>query len=108
MDDVITYIFKEARLREGIVFFDECDDIFQEGDDLSRLLLIEVEKADCITILATNKPFRLDPSLERRITMKVPFVFPDEGLRRKIWQGIVPPNVRLSEDVDLDRLVQEL
>jgi hypothetical protein len=104
IDDVIRCVFKEARLRDGIVFFDECDDIFGEGAEMSRLLLIEIEKANCITILATNKPFRLDPSLERRITMKVPFAFPDEDLRRKIWRKLVPATVRLNPDVDLDCL----
>jgi Cdc6-like AAA superfamily ATPase len=106
IDDVIKYIFKEARLRGGIVFFDECDDIFAEDAEMSRLLLIEIEKADCITILATNKPFRLDHSLERRITMKVPFVFPNENLRRRIWQELVPRNVRLDPDVNFDRLAR--
>ena len=61
----------------GIVFFDECDDLLTEGTHLSRLVLIEIEKARCITILATNQAFRLDPSFERRITMKVPFAAPD-------------------------------
>ncbi len=107
IDDVIRCIFKEARLRDGIVFFDECDDIFGEGAEMSRLLLIEIEKANCITILATNKPFCLDPSLERRITMKVPFAFPDEGLRRIIWRKLVPTTVKLNPDVDLDCLAQK-
>ncbi len=106
IDDVIKYIFREARLHDGIVFFDECDDIFGEGQEMSRILLIEIEKASCMTILATNKPFQLDPSLERRITMKVPFVFPDETLRRKIWQELVPDKVKLAPDVDLSRLAR--
>ena len=107
IDDVIRYIFREARLHDGIVFFDECDDLFGEGQEMSRLLLIEIEKASCITILATNKPFQLDPSLERRITMKVPFVFPDERLRKKLWQTLVPENVALGPDVDLTRLARD-
>jgi SpoVK/Ycf46/Vps4 family AAA+-type ATPase len=102
----IQNIFREARLQEGIVFFDECDDDFAEGEYLSRILLTEIEKATGITILATNKPFRLDPSLERRITMKVPFTFPDEALRERIWRALLPKAVELGADVDLSELAK--
>lgn len=102
----IENIFREARLQNGIVFFDECDDDFVEGEYLSRILLIEIEKATGITILATNKPFRLDPSLERRITMKVPFTFPDEALRERTWRALLPKSVELGADVDLSELAK--
>jgi len=106
-DEAIKYIFREAKLSGGIVFFDECDDFFQEGSLPSRSLLIEIEKSDCITILATNKIDELDPSLDRRITMRVPFYLPDEDQRREIWKASVPPNVALSKDVDFKVLAKK-
>lgn len=106
-EDAMKYIFREAKLSGGIVFFDECDSFFQEGSLPSRSLLIEIEKSDCITILAANKIDELDPSLDRRITMRVPFYLPDEDQRREMWKASVPPNVALSNDVDFKVLAKK-
>ena len=103
-EDLIKYLFKEAKLSNGIVFFDECDDVFQVNSEESRTLLIEIEKAECITILATNRIVELDAALDRRITMKVPFHLPEENQREMIWRALVPPNIVVSEDVDFKRL----
>lgn len=103
-EELLKYIFKEAKLCNGIVFFDECDNIFNGGADYSRSLLIEIEKAECITILATNKVIDLNPALDRRITMKVPFHIPDESQREKIWKALIPPNISLGKNVDFKKL----
>jgi len=96
----------DSKLSNGIVFFDECDDVFQINSEESRILLIEIEKAECITILATNKIVVLDAALDRRITMKVPFHLPDEDQREMIWRAMVPPNIVIGEDVDFKRLAR--
>lgn len=106
-EDLIKYLFKEAKLSNGIVFFDECDDVFQINSEESRILLIEIEKAECITILATNKIVVLDAALDRRITMKVPFHLPDEDQREMIWRALVPPNIVIGDDVDFKRLARK-
>lgn len=100
-DDILGTLFREAALQGAIVFLDECDDIFENNGQASRSLLIEIEKARCVVIMATNKPVDLDPALERRITMKVNFQLPDEALRLKMWKALLPTNVTLSPDVDL-------
>lgn len=100
-DDILGTLFREAALQGAIVFLDECDDIFENNGQASRSLLIEIEKARCVVIMATNKPVELDPALERRITMKVNFQLPDETLRLKMWQALLPNTVTLSPDVDL-------
>jgi DNA polymerase III delta prime subunit len=99
-EDLIKYLFKEAKLSDGIVFFDECDEVFYANTRDSRNLLIELEKSDCITILASNRVIEMDPALDRRITMKIPFFLPDENQREKIWKALVPPNVTLEKDVN--------
>ena len=58
-------------------------------------------------ILATNKVVDLDPSLERRITMKVPLGIPDEEQREKIWKALVPANVSLCEGVNFKELAKK-
>jgi len=106
-EDLIKYLFKEAKLSDGIVFFDECDEIFHTGSRDSRTLLIEIEKSNCITIMATNRVIELDPALDRRITMKVPFFLPDENQRERIWKALVPPNISLNKDINFKYLAQK-
>lgn len=105
-DEILAILFREASLRNGIVLLDESDDLFRPNSSESRSLLIEIEKARCIVILATNRPVELDPAMERRIVMKVHFPMPDAVLRRKIWQALLPENVRLALDVDLDEIAE--
>lgn len=100
--EIIATLFREAGLQNGIVFFDECDDVFEAGSRASRALLIELEKARCVVILATNRPVELDPALERRISMKTYFAIPEADVRRKIWQALIPPTVTLKNNINLD------
>jgi len=106
-EDLIKYVFKEAKLCNGIVFFDECDDVFDARSSESRTLLIEIEKTECITIMATNKVIELDPALDRRISMKVPFYLPEKTQRENIWKALVPPNIQLGKDVDFNKLAED-
>ena len=105
-NELINTIFKEAKLCNGIVFFDECDDVFSKNTEESRNLLIEIEKAGCITIFATNKVIKLDPALDRRINLKIPFQLPDEHERLKIWKALLPPNASFGKDVDLSKFAR--
>lgn len=104
--EIIATLFREASLQNGIVFFDECDDVFEAGSRASRALLIELEKARCVVILATNRPVDLDPALERRISMKTYFSIPEADVRRKIWQALMPPDVSLAGNVNLDEFAE--
>lgn len=103
-DEILNTLFREAALQGAIVFMDECDDMFGDGGRASRALLLELEKARCLVILATNKPVDLDPAIERRISLKVPFGIPDAQVREEIWKALIPETVTLAEDVDLTEL----
>ena len=103
-DDIIKYAFKEARLTDSIIFFDECDDAFEVDTEESRILLVELEKSECITILATNKPVKLDPAMNRRIQLKVPFIVPGMAEQEKIWQKSIPEGVQIEDNVDFKKL----
>lgn len=100
-DEILSTLFREAALQGAIVFLDECDDVFENNGRASRSLLIEIEKARCIVIMATNKPVDLDPALERRITMKVHFPIPEAETRLAMWQALIPDTAELAHDVDL-------
>ena len=89
-EDIMQYVFREGGITGGVVYFDECDDIFKKDSDESRAMLVEIEKSKCVTILTTNQPMRLDPALERRLRIKVCFTEPDEASRKKIWRKLLP------------------
>ena len=97
-EDALKYAFKEARINNGIVFLDECDDILAEKSRESRTFMIEVEKANCVTILATNTAVKLDPAMDRRINLKSFFPMSDEKQRAKIWNALSPANIHLTEE----------
>ena len=105
-DDILAALFREASLQNSIVLLDECDDLFLNNSPASRGLLIEIEKARCVVILATNKPVDLDPALERRITRKISFQLPGAELRHEMWRSLMPSSVRLAADVDLVDLAE--
>ncbi|MEC7984604.1 MAG: AAA family ATPase, partial [Myxococcota bacterium] len=97
-------LFREAKLRNAILFFDECETIFASrrmGNNIMTMLLTEMERFEGIAILATNLPEVLDDALERRIMLKVKFKKPDIGERLKIWKQHIPPQAPISSDVNL-------
>jgi len=100
----IPELFREAQLRRGIVFIDECEQFCLKDSEELRYLLIELERTDAIVIMATNRPEELAPALDRRFTLKMPFQMPDAAQRRKIWEVHIPKGVPLADDVDLEHL----
>ncbi len=100
-------LFREARLQNAVLFFDECEAIFasrSRGNLLMTLLLTEIERFDGVAILATNLPQLLDEALDRRILVRVRFPEPDRTARLEIWRKHLPPTVPLAADVDLEPL----
>lgn len=100
-EEAMQHIFREARLTGGIVFLDECDDLLTDNTHMNRTFLIEIEKAECITILATNKTVKMDPALDRRISLKIPFTLPGDKERLAVWQALLPTGMKYGDDVDL-------
>ncbi|MCK5681861.1 AAA family ATPase, partial [bacterium] len=105
-EDALKFAFREARINNGIVFLDECDDLFQEKSYESRTFLLEVEKACCMTILASNTALKLDPAMDRRINMKTFFPMPNKKMRARIWQALTPSTLNLDED-DFQELAEK-
>ena len=100
-------LFREARLQNALLFFDECEAIFgsrRMGNSLMTLLLTEIERFEGVAVLATNMPEQLDEALDRRIMVKVHFPEPDKIARRAIWEEHLPDQAPLADDVDLAAL----
>lgn len=100
-------LFREARMQDAVLFFDECEVLFgdrRNGNVLMTMLLTEIERFEGVAILATNLPQYLDEALDRRILVKVAFPEPDRVARREIWDKHLPDAAPLADDVDLDLL----
>jgi AAA+ superfamily predicted ATPase len=108
----IVRAFNEAKRHDAVLFWDEADAIFFDRDSAARnwevrdvnVLLQELERFDGVCVLATNRQLTLDKALERRITLKVEFARPDRNMRRQIWEKLLPKNMPVTGDVDLDEL----
>ncbi|AWV91059.1 ATP-binding protein [Bradymonas sediminis] len=100
-------LFREARMQDAVLFFDECEVIFgdrRRGNALMTMLLTEIERFEGVAILATNLRQHLDEALDRRILVKVQFAQPDRLARREIWKKHLPDSAPLADDVDIDLL----
>lgn len=106
-DRFLPGLFREARLQNALLFFDECEVLFESrrrGNALMTLLLTELERFEGVAVLATNMPNVLDEALDRRILVKVRFDEPDRQARAEIWRKHLPPQAPLAADVDLAAL----
>ncbi|GIM08475.1 hypothetical protein Vretimale_12482, partial [Volvox reticuliferus] len=105
--EVVRFIFREAKIHDALLFFDECESIFEDRDRGSHavnMLLTEIERYDGITIMATNRPHDIDEAMHRRITMAFEFRRPDHLQRLEIWKKQLPPACNLEPDVNLPAL----
>jgi SpoVK/Ycf46/Vps4 family AAA+-type ATPase len=102
-------LFREARLRDALLFFDECELLMgsrRHGNALMTLLLTELERFDGVAVLATNLPEQLDEALARRVLVRVAFQEPKRSQREAIWRGLIPEGANLSDDVDFGHLAR--
>jgi SpoVK/Ycf46/Vps4 family AAA+-type ATPase len=100
-------LFREARLRDAILFFDECEILLHDrrkGNTIMTMLLTELERFEGVAILATNLPDFLDSALNRRILVKIRFNAPDREARLDIWNHHLPPQACIADDVDTSSL----
>uniref|UniRef100_A0A7S1W306 AAA+ ATPase domain-containing protein n=1 Tax=Neobodo designis TaxID=312471 RepID=A0A7S1W306_NEODS len=102
--DVMRFIFREAKLSDAIIFFDECESIFEARDSNPMLtsILPEFERYDGIVILATNRAQAIDEAMNRRISLMVEFTLPDHEMRERIWRAHLPDKLKIADDVSID------
>eukprot|EP00935_MAST-01C_sp_MAST-1C-sp1_P000007 g7.t1 len=104
---IIKLIFREAKIHDAILFFDECESVFMSREKSAgrvNMVLTELERHEGLSILATNRPFDLDEAMHRRVTLAIEFRKPDHLLRKRIWAALKPEKLPLAEGVDLAEL----
>jgi SpoVK/Ycf46/Vps4 family AAA+-type ATPase len=100
-DYVFRTLFREARINDAILFFDEAEVLLENR---FNDLLIEILKHKGIVIFATNMEFRYTEAMQTRMPKVLKFSVPGPPLRKKIWQNNIPAKVKIGDDVDLEKL----
>lgn len=110
-------IFKEAKVSNAILFFDEADALFgkrsevkSSNDRYSNLetsyLLQKIEEYEGVSMLATNYLKNIDDAFIRRMKYIINFPFPDVATRKEIWKITIPKQAPISNDIDFDFLAE--
>ncbi len=110
VEDNLDELFREARLQDAVVFFDECEGVLgsrTHGNAQVSLILSAIEHYDGIIVLSTNLPQLLDPALDRRVLYRVVFEPPTTSLRKRIWEVHLTEEANLADDVDIDLLARQ-
>ncbi len=100
-------VFDAAESSGAILFFDEADALFgtrtevrDSHDRYANLeinyLLQRMEDYAGLAILATNRRAALDGAFVRRLRFVIEFPFPGAADRRRIWEGVFPPQAELA------------
>jgi SpoVK/Ycf46/Vps4 family AAA+-type ATPase len=109
MESNLDAVFREARLLDAVLFFDECEQVFASrtmGNSAMPMLLTRIEQFDGVAILATNQEEYLDEALARRIVAKIDFRAPTHAARAEIWRKHLPAALPLTPEVDINRLAE--
>lgn len=107
-------IFDSAENTGSVLLFDEADALFGKRSEVRdshdryanievSYLLQRIESYRGLAILTTNLRAALDSAFLRRISFFVSFPFPDQQLRRCIWERVFPAAMP-AENVDFHKL----
>ncbi len=90
----------EAKMNDALVFFDECEELFNPWH--RSVFLPVLEKFNGIILCATNLSQRfVDDALNRRILFRIHFELPEFNERELIWKKHIPDNAPLEKEVDI-------
>lgn len=112
-------IFKKAKdffndnKKTQVILFDECDSLLVDRNEVGSILgaqintlLSEIERHEGVILFTTNRLGKLDPALERRISAKIEFEFPNETQRAEIWKRLIPKKAPIDTDVNFANLAE--
>lgn len=114
----IDNLFKQARNKNWILFFDEGESLFgkrsQTGQSNERygnqqvgFLLQRMEDHPGVVILATNLKSSIDEAFSRRFQKMIYFEAPDFENRLDLWKKALEGTLPLVDDVDLRLISKE-
>lgn len=99
--------------RKHVLLFDECDSLITDRNRVGMILagqintiLSELERFEGVVVFTTNRLGALDPAIERRLSAKIEFAFPNARARLDIWKRMIPKKAPVDEGVDLEELAK--
>ncbi len=95
-------VFDAAEQTGACLFLDEADACLGKRSEVKdshdrhanievSYLLQRMESYSGLCVMATNLKNNLDGAFLRRLRFVIDLPFPDQGMRRRIWQGAFPP-----------------
>jgi len=107
----IQQVFKLAKIKNAILFFDEADALAHDRSTLEKswemsqvnTLLKELERFEGVCIFATNFAEKYDKAFERRLTMHIDFQLPKKEEATIILKKLIPPRMR-SNNLNFNEL----
>ena len=75
-------------------------------NQMQNIFLEQIERFDGILIATTNLLENLDKAFSRRFNYKIEFVKPNKNQRIELWKKLLPSNLPLSDDFNIDTLAK--
>jgi SpoVK/Ycf46/Vps4 family AAA+-type ATPase len=99
-NSAISDLFQEAELSDSVMFFDECEAVFNQRGTVLNSLLTSIERFQGLVFLATNKPLDIDEAMHRRISKVYMFAPPNYQQRFQMWESFKKSGLAFSETID--------
>ncbi len=75
-------------------------------NQMQNIFLEQIERFDGILIATTNLLENLDKAFSRRFNYKIEFVKPNKAQRIELWKKLLPANLPLEENFDIEELAK--
>ena len=75
-------------------------------NQMQNIFLEQIERFDGILIATTNLLENLDKAFSRRFNYKIEFVKPNKAQRIELWKKLLPANLPLEKDFDIEELAK--
>ena len=75
-------------------------------NQMQNIFLEQIEKFDGILVATTNLLENLDKAFSRRFNYKIEFVKPNKNQRLDLWKKLLPSNLPLEKDFDIEELAK--
>ncbi|CAM3590814.1 ATP-binding protein [Arcobacter aquimarinus] len=75
-------------------------------NQMQNIFLEQIERFDGILIATTNLLENLDKAFSRRFNYKIEFIKPNKDQRVKLWKKLLPANLPLEENFDIEELAK--
>ncbi|ABV68444.1 ATP-binding protein [Aliarcobacter butzleri] len=75
-------------------------------NQMQNIFLEQIERFDGILIATTNLLENLDKAFSRRFNYKIEFVKPNKNQRIALWKKLLPSNLPLEKDFDIEELAK--